>query len=185
MKKYRICVFCGSRSGTESGFTRAAEAVGQTIGKWGMDLVYGGGRVGLMGVVAENVMAAGGEVLGVIPEEIKSREVAHMGLTELITVSTMHERKALMAEHADAFLILPGGFGTLDEMNEIITWAQLGYHRKPIGILNVDGFYDFFISFVDHAIEKGFIDRSHRELFVVMNESEQIVLELQKRILCS
>jgi len=158
----RICVFCGSSRGDDPAFALAARAVGQAIAARGDQLVYGGGGIGLMGIVADTVLDAGGVVIGVIPAPLATREVAHASLTELIVVETMHERKAKMAELADAFLALPGGFGTFDELFEILTWAQLGIHRQPIGLLNVAGYFDPLLSLVEQAIERGFVAPSHR-----------------------
>jgi hypothetical protein len=162
-----ICVFCGSYSGEDREYRAAAEAVGRGIVQRKMGLVYGGGHVGLMGMVADAAMAAGGPVVGVIPSALAQKELAHKGLTELIEVRTMHERKALMADRADAFLALPGGFGTMDELFEIITWAQLGFHRKPIALLNVKGFFDPLLAFIDHLAEEGFIKPEHRQVLLV------------------
>src|ERR671931_564342 len=142
----RICVFCGSNIGLRNVYFAVAQATGVALARRGIGLVYGGGRVGLMGVVADAVLKEGGEVIGVIPEALTTREVAHQGLDDLRVVGSMHERKALMAELANAFIALPGGYGTLEEFCEVLTWAQLGLHRKPCGILNVEGFYDSLLS---------------------------------------
>ncbi len=162
-----ICVFCGSYTGEDREYRMAAEAVGRGIIERKMGLIYGGGHVGLMGTVADAAMAAGGPVTGVIPSALAQKELAHTGLTELVEVRTMHERKALMADRADAFLALPGGFGTMDELFEIITWAQLGFHRKPIALLNVKGFFDPLLVFIDHLAEEGFIKPEHRQVLLV------------------
>ena len=137
----RVCVFCGSSAGRGNAYVDAAARTGTALAHRGYGIVYGGGRVGCMGALADAALAAGGEVIGVIPEALAAREVAHRGLSELHVVGSMHERKALMAAHADAFLILPGGFGTLEELFEVVTWHQLGYHRKPVALLDVDGYF--------------------------------------------
>jgi uncharacterized protein (TIGR00730 family) len=147
-----LCVYCGSRPGTDPSYTRAARELGARLGERGWTLVYGGARVGLMGSVADATLAAGGRVIGVIPEVLTSREVAHHGLTELHVVQTMHQRKHLMAERADAFLALPGGVGTLEELFEAWTWRQLGYHHKPLALLNVAGYYDELLSFMRRSV---------------------------------
>lgn len=159
-----ICVYCGSRSGGDPAFATAARAVGRTIGERGWQLVYGGGRVGLMGEVANAALAAGARVVGVIPRALVAREQGHTGLDELIVVDTMHERKRLMATHSDAFVALPGGIGTFEELFETWTWLQLGYHAKPVGVLNVAGYYDGLLAFLDHAFEHGFMTRAQLEL---------------------
>ncbi|MBM3219220.1 MAG: TIGR00730 family Rossman fold protein [Candidatus Rokubacteria bacterium] len=153
----RICVFCGSSVGVRPAYADAARLLAAELIDRKLGLVYGGGSVGLMGVVADAVLAAGGEVIGVIPGPLASRELAHRGVTELRVVASMHERKATMAELADAFIALPGGFGTLEETLEILTWAQLGIHRKPIAVMNVDGYYDGLLRLLTHAVREGFI----------------------------
>ena len=158
----RICVYCGSNSGSRPSYTKAARDMGLALTQRGLELVYGGGRVGLMGALADSVLAAGGHVIGIIPQSLAAREVGHHGLKDLRVVNSMHERKALMAELADAFIALPGGFGTLEEISEVLTWAQLGLHRKPYGFLNVEGFYDSLLSFFDHAVAENFIRAVHR-----------------------
>ena len=162
-----ICVYCGSSPGFDPAFLDAARAFGALLGRRGLRLVYGGGDVGLMGAVADATLAAGGEVIGVIPRGLVDREVAHAGLTELHITHSMHERKALMAELADGFVALPGGLGTFEELFEILTWSQLGMHRKPVGILNVAGYYDALVAFVDRSVTAGFVKPEHRELFCV------------------
>ena len=162
-----ICVFCGSALGLLPSFTETAEQVGQELAHRGVELVYGGGRVGLMGVVADSVLRAGGRAVGVIPEALATKEIAHDGLTELHVVSGMHERKALMAAKATAFLTLPGGIGTFEEFFEILSWGALGLHQKPIGILNVDGYFDPLIALIEHGITQDFIrDHFLHPLFV-------------------
>ena len=159
-----ICVFCGSRIGESDRFRAAARQLGAEIAGRGLGLVYGGGRIGLMGVLADTALAEGGQVIGVIPEALADREAAHSGLTELILTSSMHERKARMAELADAFIALPGGFGTLEEFCEMLTWAQLGIHHKPIGLLDVDSFFDPLIALFDSMVARGFVPLNHRSL---------------------
>lgn len=158
----RVCVFCGSSPGVRPGYAAAARTMGTQLAERGIGLVYGGGRVGLMGTVADAVMAAGGEVIGVIPEGLMAREVGHAGVTELRVVRSMHERKALMADLSDAFVALPGGFGTFEEYFEVLTWAQLGIHPKPCGLLNVERYYDPFLAMMDHAVAEGFVRPEHR-----------------------
>ena len=160
----RVCVFCGSSPGDRESYTAAAAGMGRALAERGIGLVYGGGNVGLMGVVADTVLAAGGEVIGVIPEGLLAREVGHQGLSELRVVRTMHERKAAMADLSDAFVALPGGMGTLEELCEVLTWTQLGIHRKGAGVLNVDGFYDPLLAMFDRAVSEGFLKPAHRAL---------------------
>ncbi len=158
-----ICVFCGSSSGTGSRYVDAATALGEHLARAGVRVVYGGAHVGTMGVLADAALAAGGEVVGIIPEGMVEREIAHTGLTELHVVADMHERKALMSERADAFIALPGGAGTLEELFEVWTWAQLGLHAKPIGLLDIDGFYQPLRVMTDHMVDEGFLRPSHRD----------------------
>jgi hypothetical protein len=159
-------VFCGSSAGSRPEYARAAAQVGSLLAERGIGLVYGGGRVGLMGVVADTVMAAGGEVVGVIPEALMRREVGHHGLSELQVVGSMHERKARMADLSDGFIALPGGYGTYEEFFEVLTWSQLGIHPKPCGLLNVHGFYDAFLAMADHAVREEFVRPAHRALIL-------------------
>lgn len=154
---FSLCVYCGSRAGNSQEFTAIAAQVGTWIGKHGGQLVYGGGRNGLMGAVADATLAAGGRVIGVIPKALVDKEQAHNGCTELLIVETMHERKRIMAEHADAFLALPGGIGTLEEFFEVWTWRQLGYHDKPVGLLNMNGYYDSLLAFLQTSVSSGFM----------------------------
>jgi uncharacterized protein (TIGR00730 family) len=163
----RVCVFAGSSAGKQPDFAAAARELGALLAARGLGLVYGGARVGLMGAVADAVLGGGGEVIGVIPRSLVDKEVAHTGLTDLRVVTSMHERKALMADLSDAFIALPGGWGTLDEMFEILTWAQLGLHRKPCGLLNVQGYFDRLLSFLDHTVEQGFVRREYDSLLSV------------------
>ena len=162
-----VCVYCGSRVGASPAFEAAARATGTLIGRNGWQLVYGGGRAGLMGAVADAALAAGGRVVGVIPQTLMDREHGHTGLSELHVVQTMHERKRLMAERSDAFVALPGGIGTLEELFEVWTWRQLGYHDKPVGLLNVEGYYDRLLAFVDDMVGAGFVMPPQRELLQV------------------
>ena len=161
-----ICVYCGSNPGNRSEYAAAAQALGRLLVDEGIRLVYGGGRVGLMGVIAEAVMAAGGEAIGIIPAALDRREIAHRGVTELRIVGSMHERKALMNELSDGFIALPGGFGTFEELCEMLTWSQLGIHDKPVGLLNVTGFYDPFLRLLDHAVAERFLHPDHRSLLL-------------------
>jgi uncharacterized protein (TIGR00730 family) len=158
----RICVYAGSNAGSDPAYAAAARALGHELAERGAGLVYGGGRVGLMGEVADAVMGAGGEAIGVIPEALMRRELGHRGLTELRVVGSMHERKALMAELADGFVALPGGIGTLEELVEVMTWSQLGIHAKPCGVLDAAGFYAPLIALLDHMVGQGFLHERHR-----------------------
>src|SRR5579884_3360177 len=162
----RICVFAGSSRGNRLEYTRAADSLGRELVARDIGLVYGGASVGLMGVVADSVLAAGGEVIGVLPKGLFLREVAHAGLTQLHEVGSMHERKALMADLADGFIALPGGLGTFDELFEITTWAQIGLHRKPIGLLNVENYFAPLLALVAHAAREGFVPASHARLLL-------------------
>jgi len=163
----RVCVFTGSAGGVRSEYPAAARSLGLLLAERGIDLVYGGARVGLMGVLADAALSAGGRVIGVIPQALIDKEVAHHGLTELRVVDSMHERKAMMADLADGFIAMPGGWGTLDELFEILTWAQLGLHRKPAGLLNVHGYYDRLLRYVEHATAEGFIRPQHAAMMLV------------------
>lgn len=171
----RVCVFLGSSSGVRLEYRAAAAALGQALAGRGVGLVYGGARVGLMGAVADAALSAGGEVIGVIPSALVAKEVAHTGLTDLRVVGSMHERKAVMSELSDAFIAAPGGLGTLEELFEILTWAQLGLHRKPCGLLNVQGYFDPLLSFFDHSINEGFIQPEYRRLIVVADAAEPLL----------
>jgi uncharacterized protein (TIGR00730 family) len=162
----RISVFCGSSAGNDPAYAGAAKLVGQALVRRGLGLVFGGGRVGLMGVVADAVLANGGEVIGVIPKQLATKELAHGGLSDLRVVESMHERKALMAELCDGFVALPGGFGTMEEFFEVLTWAQLGLHQKPCGVLNVKGYFDPLLALAEHAISAGFVSAEHRNLLL-------------------
>ena len=175
-----ICVFCGSQSGTDERYRQAAIELGGLLAQRGHGLVYGGGHVGLMGIIADAVLEAGGSVTGVIPRPMTERELAHETVTKLYVVSSMHERKALMASLSDAFIALPGGYGTLEELFEVIAWAQLGIHRKPIGLLNVAGYFDALLSLVDHMIGEGFIKTKHRGLFVTAEHPQSLLDAVQR-----
>lgn len=170
-----VCVFCGSSPGTDPAFTVAAERFGTKVAERGIELVYGGASVGLMGVVADAAMAAGGRATGVITESLAGHEIAHGTLSDLHVVSTMHERKALMSELSDAFVMLPGGFGTYEEFMESVTWAQLGIHDKPCAILNVDGFFDDLLLFVRHAVAQGFIRTRQVEALVISDDVDELL----------
>jgi uncharacterized protein (TIGR00730 family) len=169
----RLAVYCGSASGTQPAFAEATRATAQTMAARGVDLVYGGGRLGLMGLIADSVLELGGRVDGVIPQALVEIEVAHPGLTHLHTVSNMHERKAKMTDLADAFLALPGGIGTLDELFEAWSWNALGYHKKPFCLLNVDDYWEGLIEFMDHATESGFLSRQRRAQLLVARTPEE------------
>ena len=175
---FSLCVYCGSRPGTDPAFAETARQVGQWIGDHDGQLVYGGGRNGLMGIVADATLAAGGRVIGVIPKALVEKEWAHTGCTELHIVDTMHERKRIMAEHADAFLSLPGGIGTLEEFFEVWTWRQLGYHAKPVGLLNLNGYYDHLLAFLHTSIQNGFMSDWQMELIHVGAEPIALLEQL-------
>ncbi|MGF6594088.1 TIGR00730 family Rossman fold protein [Pseudomonas sp. 2835] len=170
-----VCVFCGASTGVNPAYREAAIALGQTIAARGLTLVYGGGAVGLMGIVADAAMAAGGEVIGIIPEALKNAEIGHTGLTCLEVVDGMHARKARMAELSDAFIALPGGLGTLEELFEVWTWGQLGYHAKPLGLLDVNGFYSKLGSFLDHVVEEGFVRPQHRAMLQLADSPAELL----------
>ena len=175
---FSICVYCGSRPGNSPEFSTTAKQVGTWIGTHGGQLVYGGGRNGLMGTVADATLAAGGRVVGVIPKALVEKEWAHNGCTELHIVETMHERKRIMAEHADAFLALPGGIGTLEEFFEVWTWRQLGYHDKPVGLLNMNGYYDSLLTFLQSSVSAGFMPDWLMPLISVGVEAEPLLESL-------
>lgn len=175
----RICVFCGSSHGRNPRYADAARQVGSLLARENVGIVYGGGGVGLMGLLADAALAAGGEVIGVIPRALVNREVAYSGLADLRIVSSMHERKALMADLADAFLALPGGLGTIEELFEIVTWAQLGIHRKPTTLLDVDGYFRPLTAFLDHMVSEGFISEANRDLVLVCRRPDEILETLR------
>ena len=174
----RVCVFCGSNAGIRPEYGIAAQGLASVLARRGLGLVYGGGNVGLMGLLADSMLQAGGEVIGVIPQTLVAKEVAHRGVTALRIVDTMHQRKALMNELSDAFIALPGGFGTLDEFFEILTWSQLGIHGKPSGLLNVSGFYDSLLAMLDHAVNERFLRPAHRELVIADIDADLLVQRL-------
>jgi uncharacterized protein (TIGR00730 family) len=176
----RVCVFCGSRSGTSPAYAEAARSLGRLLVARGLGLVFGGGHVGLMGAIADAVLAAGGKAIGVIPQGLVNRELAHAGCTTLHVTQSMHDRKALMADLSDAFIALPGGCGTLDETFEILTWAQLGLHSKPIGLLNVEGFYDGLLAYLEHTARQGFIKPADRGLLLHAAQPEELLAQLLK-----
>ena len=175
-----ICVYCGSNFGERSSYLEAAQSLGLEMAKRGITLVYGGGNVGLMGAIADSVMAAGGKVLGVMPQALVDKEVAHNGLSDLRVVASMHERKSLMADLADAFIALPGGLGTLEEFCEVATWTQLGFHKKACGLLNIDGFYDGLLSFLNHATEEKFIRAEHRSIILAEENPLDLIEKLDR-----
>jgi uncharacterized protein (TIGR00730 family) len=175
----RACIFCGSSPGARPAYTEAAEDLGMLLVENGITLVFGGATVGLMGRLADTVVSEGGEAIGVIPQALVDREIAHVGLTDLHVVDTMHERKQRMADLADAFVALPGGLGTLDELFEIYTWAQLGLHRKPIGLMNVEGYFDGLVGFLEHAVAERFVRDDHREMLIVEEEPAPMLERLK------
>jgi uncharacterized protein (TIGR00730 family) len=177
---HSLCVFCGSSKGGRPAYAEAARRVGREVAARGWTLVYGAGNIGLMGELADAALSAGGRVVGVIPESLVGWEVAHTGLTELHVVRTMHERKAMMADLSDAFLALPGGYGTLDEFCEILTWAQLGLHRKPCGLLNVLGYYDALLALLDTGVRERFLRPEHRAL--ILNERDDVSALLDRLV---
>ena len=175
----RLCVFCGSSAGNQPYYLEAAQQLGTTLAKAGITLVYGGAQVGLMGAVADAALAAGGQVIGVIPQHLVERELAHTGLTELRQVSSMHERKAMMADLSDGFIALPGGVGTFEELFEVWTWAQLGHHQKPCALFNAGGYYDKLIDFLDHAMTEGFMKQAYREMLIVAPDVESLMAKVK------
>ncbi len=179
MKLNSICVYCGSSDKVPQVYLDAATAMGQTLAERSIRLIYGGGSTGLMGRAADGALAAGGEVIGVIPESMMLPELAHGGLTSLEVVPDMHVRKARMAELADAFIALPGGLGTLEELFEALTWAQLGIHRKPVGLLNVHGYYEHLLAFLDHVTEEGFAYTRHRDLLHCQEDNARLIESLE------
>ena len=175
---FSLCVYCGSRPGANPAYAQVARSVGEWIGRHGGQLVYGGGHNGLMGLLADATLAAGGRVVGIIPKALVEREWAHKGCSELHVVDTMHERKRMMAERADAFLALPGGIGTFEEFFEVWTWRQLGYHDKPVGLLNVDGYYDGLLGFMQTGVDQPFMGPWQMELIRVGSDWQQLLPEL-------
>ncbi len=176
-----LCVFAGSQVGSEPQYAEQARQLGELLVENQMGLVYGGGSVGLMGEIADAVLDSGGKVIGVIPQFLATKELLHTGLTETVVTEDMHSRKAKMAELADAFIALPGGLGTFEELFEVITWAQLGVHQKPIGLLNVAGFYDPVLYLINHAIELGFVKQEHRDLLEAAESAEELLKLLRSK----
>lgn len=175
MRFQRICVFCGSNLGNRPAYRAAAEHMGSLLVERGIELVYGGGNIGLMGALADTVLQLGGRVIGVIPESLMAREVGHLGLTELRVVNSMHERKALMSDLSDGFIALPGGFGTFEEFCEVVTWSQLGLQSKPCGLLNVEGYYAPLLELFDHAVREGFLKVPNRRLVLDDEDPERLL----------
>jgi uncharacterized protein (TIGR00730 family) len=171
----KICVFCGSSEGNQPAFKEAAEELAQILSEANLDLVYGGAAVGLMGILADQVLSRKGKVYGVIPANLFSKEIPHQGLTKLYTTETMHERKKIMYDLSDAFIALPGGLGTLDELCEVLTWAQMGLHQKPVGVLNVQGYFDPFMQFLDGARDSGLLPAKHRDLLLADTHAKGLV----------
>ena len=174
----RIAVYCASSDAIASVHRDAAESMGKALAAADIGLVFGGGRVGLMGTIADAVLAHGGEVIGVIPEKLQTLELGHTGCTELHVVDTMHKRKQLMMDFADGFIAMPGGYGTLEELFEVVTWAQLNFHRKPVGVLNTTGFFDHLIAFLHHAVDEGFVRPELRDLIAVDSEPNALLTQL-------
>ena len=175
-----VCVYCGSNFGERSSYLKAAQSLGTEIAERGMTLIYGGGNVGLMGAVADSVLATGGKVIGVIPQALVDKEVAHTGLSDLRVVDSMHERKSLMADLSDGFIALPGGLGTLEEFCEVATWTQLGFHKKACGLLNISGFYDGLLSFLNHATKEKFIRPEHRSIILAEEDPVKLIEKLSE-----
>lgn len=175
MKLKRVCVFCGSNPGNSPAFADAARHLGSTLAERDITVVYGGSSVGLMGRVADAALEAGGEVIGVIPEKLRAKEIFHSGLSELHVVDSMHERKALMAELSNAFIALPGGIGTFEEFFEVLTWNQIGYHEKPCGLLNIEGYYTKLASFLDDVVDHGFLVGEHRNMVLAATSAEELL----------
>lgn len=178
----RICVYCGAKAGNAAEYAAAADALGDALLLRGIGLVFGGGSIGMMGRIADRVVAGNGEVIGVIPEALRTREVVHQGVTEMRVVADMHQRKALLADLADGFIALPGGFGTLEELFEALAWLQLKFHHKPCGLLNVHNYYDLLLQFLDHAVTVGFLRPKHRQLLCVDDNPARLVDELLDRV---
>lgn len=176
---HTVCVFCAASPGVKPIYVEQAAAMGQLLAESGRRLVYGGGRTGLMGALADAALSAGGEVIGIMPRHLVEREVAHVGLTELHVVASMHERKALLVELSDGFLAMPGGLGTLEELFEVWTWGQLGLHRKPYGLLEVNGYFAPLLRFLDHAVAEGFIRQEYRDLLVVGDDAPALLERME------
>lgn len=177
----RIAVYCGAKTGLNPAYTFEANRLGTLLATNSIELVYGGGHVGLMGAVSDAVLAAGGKAIGIIPTKLVEMEQAHQKIQDLRVVSTMHERKALMADLADGFISLPGGFGTLEELFEVLTWSQIGYHKKPVVLINMNGFYDSLLKFIDHSIREGFILPEYTNLLQVVQSAEEAVDLLRRK----
>ncbi|TAL92453.1 MAG: TIGR00730 family Rossman fold protein [Paraburkholderia sp.] len=175
-----VCVYCGSSDGARPLYAEAARAFGRALVEADLALVYGGGKVGLMGVIADEVMAAGGRAIGVIPELLVNKEVGHTGLTELHVVPDMHQRKKMMADLSDAFVAMPGGAGTLEELFEVFTWAQLGYHQKPVAVLNTDGFYDPLVALLRHTVDEGFMQQKYFDILQIDANPDVLIGKLQR-----
>lgn len=171
----RLCLYCGSSPGSRQEYADAAASIGPVFAERGLGLVYGGGNVGMMGRIADSVLAAGGEVIGIIPHHLADKELAHAGATQMIRVSSMHERKQMMADLSDGFIALPGGIGTLEELFETLTWLQLGLHSKPIGLLNTAGFFDHMLAFLDHMVADRFLKSEHRDLLLVDDRIDRLI----------
>jgi uncharacterized protein (TIGR00730 family) len=179
LPRVRLCIFCGSSPGARPEYSTATAELAQLLSDRGIGIVYGGASVGLMGVLADTAMAAGAEVIGVIPEALEQKEIGHQGLTHLRVVGSMHERKALMAELSDGFVALPGGSGTLEELFEVFTWSQLGLHRKPCALLNVAGYYDGLTAFLDHAVQERFMRAEHRSMLLCEDSAEAMLAAVE------
>jgi len=173
-----ICVYCASSIGKNPLYAKVAVDLGETLATYGIRTIYGGAKVGIMGKLAEGVISNQGEIIGIIPEFLKTKEIAHEGLTELITVSNMHERKSLMQEMSEGFITLPGGFGTMEELFEILTWGQIGLHKKPIGILNINGYYDHLLGLIDRMIEEELLNEKHKEIILVSDSIEDLISQM-------
>lgn len=171
----RICVYCGSSTGRKEEYTEGAKKLGRIFVERDIELVYGGASIGVMGALADAVLLNGGKVTGIIPKDLVQKEVAHDGLTDLQVVSSMHERKAAMADLSDGFIALPGGLGTMEELFEMLTWAQLGFHRKPIGMLNICGYYNHLSAFLDHTVEEQFVKKNHRSMLMVKQDPVELL----------
>ncbi len=178
----RITVFCGSSFGTEEIYKQQATLLGQTLAKQNIELVYGGANVGLMGAVADGILNEGGKAIGVLPNFLRSKEIAHLGLTELILVESMHERKTKMNDLCDGVIALPGGFGTLEELFEMLTWTQLGLHKKPIAILNIDGFYDSLIELTKVMVEKGLLKEANQQMLLVSDNIDDLLEQMKNYV---
>jgi len=175
----KLCVYCGSSVGKRPEYHEGAKQLAKILVSRGIDLVYGGAAIGVMGIIADAVLEGGGKVTGIIPEDLMGKEVAHQGITELMVVPSMHERKAVMADISDGFIALPGGIGTLEELFEIFTWAQLGFHSKPVGLLNINGYFDNLIKFLDTAVDEQFMNITHRSMLVVEHDPELLIQRLK------